>query len=159
MKFHQDIDARLRFLIGDHGTPLTKTRPINRTMRRLLSADTSLNREDFRSFIVIDVDGWRRELVEVELGRIDRRVAGDPYQRWMKLEFDSLWIDQLCMVWGLVLHYIPHDYWIVNPWLGHPEFRMTPNQTLVINYSLDNCYNYPDSVYQPWEDVEDCLSF
>ena len=141
MKIFQDFPF-LRRVIGDHGGPIKKVRPITSRMKGFLDA------QDVDAYLVMDTEGWRREMVPLTIDEIDSQWSS------LTLRFDGFRHCDDYRPIGLALFVRGLNAWIINPFLGSsiPEC-ITTEHTLKAKYTLDRVGNYEE--YLPYEDLEE----
>ena len=137
MKIFQDFPF-LRRIIGNHGGPLKKMRPINSRMEGLFTI------QNIDAYLIMDTDGWRRELVPMTIDSISKFLS-------LVIRFDGFKFYKDYYPIGLAFFDRGLNAWVINPFtetLG----RITPKDTLTIKYTLDHVEDY--ETYIPYEEIE-----
>jgi len=142
----------LRRLIGNHGEPVVKCRPVNSRMASLFE-DVTVD-----AYLIIDCDWWRRELVPVTVRTSSvHKVVGFPsIDNKVEIAFDRLKLDFDYWMIGLAFFHAEMNAWTVNPFKERPEV-VTPNDSLIVNYTLS--FDPDMESYMPYEDYEFMDSF
>lgn len=138
MKIFQDFPF-LRQIVGDYGGDLKKVRPINSRMKGFLDF------QDSDCYLVMDTEGWRRELAPLTIDTIDKWPLG------VTLRFDGFRHYGDYKPIGLAFFDRGINAWVTNPFPQMPE-RVIPEYTLQVDYTLDRTGD--DGTYFPYEDLE-----
>jgi hypothetical protein len=142
----------LRKMIGDHGTEVTKCRPVNSRMAGLFEDGT------VEAYLIIDCDWWRRELIPITVrtSTINKVLLFPSIDNKVQITFDSLKLDFDYWMIGLAFFAPVTNAWTVNPFAEWPEV-VTPNDNLIVNYTLS--FDPAMESYMPYEDYEFLDSF
>lgn len=147
-----DCTPKTRYLIGNYGEPVKKVRAITRTKRILLNEQQRI--QDFTGFLIIDHEGWRRDLVTLTTRKIEHN------ENELIVHFEP-WISEApCCPVGLALWCNQICSWSVLPVLDDDRRSLkhsfsVPGSDITMRYTLDRCELLES--YIPYEDVEDYM--
>lgn len=148
-----ECSPKVRYMIGNYGEPVNKVRPIARTLRILLNEQQRI--QDFTGFLIIDHEGWRRDLVTLTTQNIEHT------EQRLIVKFERWVSESPCCPVGLAIWCNQISSWAVLPVLDDERYTLknsfyVPGSGIALRYSIDRCEVLES--YIPYEDVEDYLA-
>lgn len=164
-------DRMVRKMIGNHGEPLRKIRPIQRDFYHILKRDAGIRAHDFQAWLVVDHEDWRRDLFDLTIKKLTLprlRVGRPPVfpdcWTWLRLDFETWEPDFLCYPMGLLIKYPAAGWYILNPWKyiaedgeessDPPELVPSFRPRLETTYTVDDFVGEQQDVYIPDDDFK-----